>query len=325
MVRNTPHVSYRDLLSRDTMTEDADEFATFWWEPRWYHDDKLENKLIEAIRAKDKPSTGAVYRISLFVCGILFFFAGWITWNIGLPAEGESGAVGMNLKTFLFFIGIFVQLIIAPYFAFISISNSGRLSPLVPKAQLEYFRLKGAISDREVHDHYWAALRDPDHEHHNEIIRYKWMDKVRWKHHPSDFFGYQIFTKSSGEETRGPIVAKTSPEYINSNKIFDENDNVIGTNHPFNHPLRRVITLPMFLFIFQLLRFPIDVIHSFISVTNNDWEILLNISISFLILILLGRYLIRRNTDLFNADADVSLEDLEERLRLLSERYLTIP
>ncbi|MGB0628968.1 MAG: hypothetical protein ACPGN8_06810 [Candidatus Thalassarchaeaceae archaeon] len=307
------------------MTEDADEFATFWWEPRWYHDDKLENKLIEAIRAKDKPSTGAVYRISLFVCGILFFFAGWITWNIGLPAEGESGAVGMNLKTFLFFIGIFVQLIIAPYFAFISISNSGRLSPLVPKAQLEYFRLKGAISDREVHDHYWAALRDPDHEHHNEIIRYKWMDKVRWKHHPSDFFGYQIFTKSSGEETRGPIVAKTSPEYINSNKIFDENDNVIGTNHPFNHPLRRVITLPMFLFIFQLLRFPIDVIHSFISVTNNDWEILLNISISFLILILLGRYLIRRNTDLFNADADVSLEDLEERLRLLSERYLTIP
>ena len=314
---------------RNTMTEDGEDFVPFWWERRWYHDDKLENKLIEAIRAKDKPSTGTVYRISLFVCGILFFFAGWIIWNLGLPGEGESGAVGMNLNTFLFFTGIFVQFIIAPYFAFVSISNSGRLSLLMPKALVEYFRLKGAISDREVHDHYWAALRDPDHEHHKEIIRYKWMDKVRWKHHPSDFFGYQIFTKMSGEEIQGPIVAKTSPEYKNSNKIFDENDRVIGIKNPFNHPLRRVITLPMFLFISQLLTFPIAVIHSFISVTNNDWEILRDISISFLVLILLGRYLIRRNTDLFNAnadaDADVGLEDLEERLRLLSERYLTIP
>ena len=296
---------------------------------RLYHDAKFENKLIDAIRARDKPSTGTVYRISLFVCGILFFFAGWIIWNLGLPGEGESGAVGMNLKTFLFFIGLFVQLIIGPYFAFISISNDGRLSPLVPKAILEYNRLKGAISDRAVYDHYWAALRDPDHEHHNEIIRYKWMDKVRWKHHPFDFFGYQIFTKLSGEEIQGPIVAKTSPEYINSNKIFDENGRVIGTNHPFNHPLRRVITLPMLLFISQLLTFPIAVIHSFITVTNNDWEILLNISLGFLVLILLGRYLIRRNTDLFNADADADadagLEDLEERLRLLYERYVTIP
>ena len=46
-------------------------------------------------------------------------------------------------------------------------------------------------------------------------------------------------------------------------------------------------------------------------------------------LVLLGNYLIRRNTDLFNADADadadVDLEDLEERLRLLYERYVTIP
>ena len=149
------------------MPEDAEDFAPFWWKVRWYQDDNLENKLIEAIRVKDKPSTGTVYRLFLFVCGILFFFAGWILWNIGLPAEGESGAVGMNLKTLFFFTGIFVQLAIGPYFAFVSISNSGRLSPLVPKALVEYFRLKKAIYDREVYDHYWAALRDPDHEHHN--------------------------------------------------------------------------------------------------------------------------------------------------------------
>ena len=42
---------------------------------------------------------------------------------------------------------------------------------------------------------------------------------------------------------------------------------------------------------------------------------------------LLGLYLIRRNTDLINADADadLDLEDLEGRLRLLYERYVTIP
>ena len=283
----------------------------------------FENKLIEAIRAKDKPSTGTVYRISLFVCGILFFFAGWILWNLGLPAEGESGSVGTNLKTLFFFSGIFVQFIIGPYFAFISISNSGRLSLSMPKAQVEYFRLKGAIADRQVYDHYWEALRDPEHEHHNEIIRYKWMDKVRWKHHPSDFFGYQFFTKESGEQTQGPIVPKSSDEYRNSNFTLDENGDPVFMGP--THPLKRILTLPMFLFIFGLVSFPISVINAIISTINNDWEFLLNMSIGFLWLILLGYYLIRRNTDLINADADVSLEDLEERLRLLSERYVTIP
>jgi len=73
--------------------------------------------------------------------------------------------------------------------------------------------------------------------------------------------------------------------------------------------------------------FPISVINAIISITNNDWEFLFNISIGFLMLILLGNYLIRRNTDLINAnaDTDVVLEDLEERLRLLYERYVTIP
>lgn len=307
------------------MTEDAEASAPSWWELRWYHDAKFENKLIEAIRAKDKPSTGAVYRIFLFVCGILLFLVGWIMWNIGLPAEGESGNIGMNLKTFLFFIGIFVQFIIAPFFAFISISNSGRLSPFVPKAQLEYFRLKNAISDRGVYDHYWAALTDPDHEHHNEIIRYKWMDKVRWKHHPSDFFGYQIFTKESGEQTQGALVPKSSAEYRNSNFTLDGNGEPVFQGP--THPLKRILTLPMFLFIYLLLSFPIAVIRFITSIADNDWEILFQFSISFLLLIFLGRYLIRRNTDLINADtdADVSLESLEERLRFLSERYVTIP
>ena len=307
------------------MAEDAEEIAPFLGKLNWYNDDKFENKLIEAIWAKDKPSTGAVYRLFLFVCGISFFFAGWILWNIALPAEGESGTVGMNLKTFLFFAGIFVQLALGPYFAFISISNSGRLSRSMPKAQLEYFRLKGAISDREVHDHYWAALRDPDHEHHKEIIRYKWMDKIRWKHHPSDFFGYVKLTKESGGTSTGRLVPKSSAAYRNSNFDLDEDGKPVSKGA--THPLKRLLTLPMLLFFFSLLSFPIAVVNATTSVVDKDWELLLRSSISFLLLIFLGYYLIRRNTDLINADddVDVSVEDLEERLRLLSERYLTIP
>lgn len=305
------------------MNEDAEEFTPLWWKVRWYHDTKIENKLIEAIRAKDKPSTGAVYRIFLGVCGVLFFFTGWIIWNIALPAEGESGALGANLETFLFFFGIFVQFILGPYFAFISISNDGRLSPLVPKAHLEYFRLKNSILGKEVYDHYWAAIRDPSHEHHNEIIRYKWMDKIRWKHRPSDFFGYQIFTKESGEETRGPLVPKSSEAYRNSNFTLDDKGEPVFQGP--THPLRQVFTLPMFLFIFSLLNSPMTVINIINLIINKDWINLVGACFYLLLVILLGLYLIRRNTDLINPDTDVSLEDLEEKLRSLSERYITIP
>ncbi|MEC7406789.1 MAG: hypothetical protein VX461_03515, partial [Candidatus Thermoplasmatota archaeon] len=61
--------------------------------------------------------------------------------------------------------------------------------------------------------------------------------------------------------------------------------------------------------------------------TDNVWEILFDISIGLLMMILLGNYLIRRNTDLINADANTNanLEDLEGRLRLLCEKYVAIP
>mgnify|MGYP006065094211 FL=1 len=82
----------------------------------------------------------------------------------------------------------------------------------------------------------------------------------------------------------------------------------------------------MVLFIFGLVSFPIYLVSAIISITDNVWEILLDISIGFLMMILLGNYLIRRNTDLINADANTNanLEDLEERLRLLCEKYVAI-
>ena len=83
----------------------------------------------------------------------------------------------------------------------------------------------------------------------------------------------------------------------------------------------------MVLFIFGLVSFPIYLVSAIISITDNVWEILFDISIGFLMMILLGNYLIRRNTDLINADANTNanLEDLEERLRLLCEKYVAIP
>ena len=307
------------------MTEDAETSAPPWWKASWYKDAMFENELIESIRAKDKPNTGVIYRLFLGICGILLFLAGWVLWNIALPAEGESSSAGMNLETLLFFTGLFVQFILAPYFAFVSISSDGRLSPFVPKAQLEYLRLKGAILNKDINNHYWAALRDPNHKHHNEIIRYKWMDKIRWKHHPSDFFGYVKLTKESGGTSTGRLVPKSSAAYRNSNFDLDEDGKPVSKGA--THPLKRLLTLPMLLFFFSLLSFPIAVVNATTSVVDKDWELLLRSSISFLLLIFLGYYLIRRNTDLINADddVDVSVEDLEERLRLLSERYLTIP
>ena len=83
----------------------------------------------------------------------------------------------------------------------------------------------------------------------------------------------------------------------------------------------------MALFIFGLVSFPIYLVNAIIFITDNVWEILFDISIGFLMMILLGNYLIGRNTDLINADANTNanLEDLEERLRLLCEKYVAIP
>ena len=83
----------------------------------------------------------------------------------------------------------------------------------------------------------------------------------------------------------------------------------------------------MVLFIFGLVSFPIYLVSAIISINDNVWEILFDISIGFLMMILLGNYLIGRNTDLINADANTNanLEDLEERLRLLCEKYVAIP
>ena len=79
--------------------------------------------------------------------------------------------------------------------------------------------------------------------------------KIRWKHHPHDFFGREKLTKMSGEEIEGRIVPKTSAEYINTNVVFDENDNPIATASPFTHPTRYLFTIPSLLLAISLFSF----------------------------------------------------------------------
>ena len=102
---------------------------------------------------------------------------------------------------------------------------------------------------------------------------------------PSDFFGYQIYTKESGEEVQGPLVPKSSAEYRNSNFTMDENGDPVFLGP--THPLKRILELANVLIHLWIGVISISVINAIISTTNNGLEILLNISIGSLIQILL--------------------------------------
>ena len=318
---------------------EAHKFRTSWkfigevfiFHPRWesnvenfWDDVEFEAKLNEGVILHKKPHIG--YRIFLGVCGILFFLAGWVMWNIALPAEGESGAVDTNSQTLLFFTGLFVQFILGPYFAFVSVSQKGRLSPLIPKELRQYNALKHAITNKKIHDLYWAALSDPTHEYHNEIIRYKWMDKLRWKHYPADFFGYQKFTKESGEETLGRLVPKSSDAYRNSNFTLDENSQPVFDGP--KHPLGRV-TLPMILLLLSISSLTQLPLIASMAIASNDMTLMME-ALRMIPILFVGLFVLWRNTALLDAfrreskPEDLSLEALEQRLNLLREKYVAV-
>ena len=290
----------------------------------FWEDDEFESKLKEGILAQKKFKI--LYRFFLVVSGILLFLVGWIMWNIALPAEGESAKVGKNWETLLFFTGLLIQFIIGPFFAFISLSKNGRLSLLYPKEIREYYALKNSIRSKEIQEHYWAALKDPTHEHHNDVIRYKWMDKIQWKHRPHDFFGRIQFTKETGEVTDGHIVPKTSPAYINSNFTLDEKGNPVTTS-PFTHPTRYLISIPNLLAVISL----ISLLPLLLSIALSGDISALEDVFGLIPIILFGVvYTIWRNTHLFdylfqkeNSDT-MSVQVLEERLSNLRDKYLSI-
>ncbi len=299
-------------------------------EPYW-EDLELEAKLIDALISQSKP--GRMYRIFLGVSGTLLFITGLLIWNIPLNSPDDprllgslNAAIGAEWDWFLFSLGLFLNLIVGPYFAFISLSQRGRLIPLHPKEVREYYGLKNSIKNKEIHDHYWAALKDPTHEHHNDVIRYKWMDKIQWKHRPNDFFGRMIYTELSGEELEGPIVPKTSPEYLNTNVIYDENNNPIGTDSPFTHPTRYLFTIPNLLAAISLASLPYL---STLAILSGDLYAFLDVFKQLATAIVFGAvYTLWRNTHLFDSVLGkenyelMSVEVLEGRLILLQKKYV---
>jgi len=270
------------------------------------------------------------YRIVLGVCGVLLFLVGWGMWNIGLSSSEEQVVpMGEGLEWLFFLSGILVQFIIGPYFVWCALSD-GRLSILAPKELREFHGLKRAISNKEIHNHYWAALRDPTHEHHNEIIRYRWMDKIRWKHHPSDFFGYLQITHESGETSHGPILPKTSEKYRASHGTWFYDGRPAqstGLKPPFN----RILTLPMFLFLLSVPSFLPSLIVSLILAVESNDSTQLMISLRFSpVVVLICLFVVWRNTDLLDAFRrkqkyeDLGVEALEERMNILRETYVEI-
>ena len=131
-------------------------------EPFW-EDPEFESKVKEGVISEKKSRVK--YRIFLGICGILLFLAGWITWNIALPAEGESGALGMNWKTFLFLQRYLCSVYYQPIFCLVCYFN---WSPIYvnSKEMREYNRLIAAFAERKFTIYYWTVLNDPEHEHH---------------------------------------------------------------------------------------------------------------------------------------------------------------
>ena len=132
----------------------------------FWEDEEIDARLTEAIlsRTIDKPSIW--YRIFLGVSGILFIITGFLIWNIPLSDPDDprllgslNAAIGSEWEWALFAGGLFINLILGPYFAFISISKNAKLSLLIPKELREYNALKNSFKHKEITDHYWAALK----------------------------------------------------------------------------------------------------------------------------------------------------------------------
>ena len=88
----------------------------------FWEEDDFESKLKEGVLLQKRFKM--FYRIMLVVVGILFFFLGWIMWNVPLElADGTprslyvnmNEAAGFDLGWLLFLGGLFIQLFIHPF------------------------------------------------------------------------------------------------------------------------------------------------------------------------------------------------------------------
>ena len=145
-------------------------------------------------------------RGAFLIVGLMIMFAGLIIFNIPIQDdvgeeseiedEEEAGIQGA-VDAILFFGGVSLCLGVGPYFLLAAL-----LGRFLHEGS-EETKLKIANRNQPLIDHYWAALGDENHPHHNQVKREKWMDAIKWKHRP-----LEIFVLFEGE-----IVLKKSPIY----------------------------------------------------------------------------------------------------------------
>lgn len=149
-------------------------------------------------------------RGSFLIIGLMIMFAGLIIFNIPIQDDvgeeseieddEEAGSQGA-VDAILFFGGVSLCFGVGPYFLLAALF--GRF--LHESSEEEKVKKLQKIENRNqpLIDHYWEALGDENHPHHNFVKRAKWKDKIKWKHRPLETFVH----------FRGKIVPKKSEAY----------------------------------------------------------------------------------------------------------------
>ncbi len=119
----------------------------------------------------------------------MIMFAGMIAYNIPIQDDvgeeseieddEEAGSQGA-VDAILFFGGLSLCCGVGPYFilAGLGFRPSHKSSEEVKEKKLQKIENR----NQPLIDHYWEALGDENHPHHNFVKRAKWKDKIKWKH-----------------------------------------------------------------------------------------------------------------------------------------------
>lgn len=140
----------------------------------------------------------------------MIMFAGLIMFNIPIQddvgeeseiEDDEEAGIDGAVDGILFFGGLSLCCGVGPYFilAGLGFRPSHKSSEEVKEKKLQKIENR----NRPLIDHYWEALGDENHPHHNFVKRAKWKDKIKWKHRPLETFVH----------FRGKIVPKKSEAY----------------------------------------------------------------------------------------------------------------
>ena len=151
-------------------------------------------------------------RGAFVIIGLMIMFAGLIMFNIPIQDDvgeeseieddEEAGSQGA-VDAILFFGGVSLCFGVGPYFLLAALLGQFLHQSFTVSEAKEKRREKREKEKQALIDHYWEALGDENHPHHNFVKRAKWKDKIKWKHRPLEIFVH----------FKGDIVPKKSPIY----------------------------------------------------------------------------------------------------------------